>query len=200
MQLKNKDFIFYISVGDNQDLELKINEEYSRWLQEKGISNIIDQPLGLGSSAVFISFIAKIFVKLIRLLNLARNIYLRVNKRKLKELALQYKPKIEIYVQSNEEDGKTLSTRATLLIAQKMKKHIYRKFAGIYEVNILSISHTQNNRGLYNTIWIRISKHDFHTSDLGKIIKKLNKIKCSNKTIHIGISESPFIRVEITKN
>ena len=81
-----------------------------------------------------------------------------------------------------------------------MKKHIYRKFAGIYEVNILSVSHTQNNIGLYNNIWIRISKHDFHASDLGKVIKKLNKIKCSNKTIHISVSESPLIKVEITKN
>ena len=199
MQLKNKDFIFHISVRGNQELESKINEEYSQWLQEKGVSNI-SQPPGLGSSIVSIPFITKIFTKIIRLLNLAWNIYLRVNKTKLKELALQYKPKIEIYVWSNEEDGKTLSTRVALSIAQKMKKHIYRKFAGIYEVNILSVSHTQNNIGLYNNIWIRISKHDFHASDLGKVIKKLNKIKCSNKTIHISVSESPLIKVEITKN
>lgn len=81
-----------------------------------------------------------------------------------------------------------------------MKKHIYRKFADIYEVNILSASHTQNNRGLYNTIWIRISKHDFHASDLGKVIKKLNKIKCSNKTINISASKSPLIEVDILIN
>lgn len=66
MQLKNKDFVFYIFVRGNQELESKINEEYSQWLQEKGVSNI-SQPPGLGSSIASIPFIAKIFTKLIRL-------------------------------------------------------------------------------------------------------------------------------------
>lgn len=190
-----KEFNFYIQIEDrDDDFNTDINEQYVGWLEERGIKGRVCRPSGLGASTETISFIMKIIFKVIGVLKFIWSIYLRVSNRDTISVLKQYNPRLKIYIWSDESKGDTLGTRQSLSIAQKMKEDIYLRFSRIYEVDIVSISNT-NYCGRPNTLWVNISKRDFSDYDLGRLIKKINKIKATNKTIYIDVTESFFIKV-----
>lgn len=190
-----KEFNFYIQIEDrDDDFNTDINEQYVGWLEERGVKGRVCRPSGLGASIETIPFILKVIFKVIGILKFIWSIYLRVSNRDAISILKQYNPRVKIYIWSDESKGNTLGTRQSLSIAQKMKEDIYLRFSRIYEVDIVSISNT-NYCGRLNTLWVNISKRDFSDYDLGRLVKKINKIKATNKTIYIDVTESFFIKV-----